>query len=439
MPCDPSIRRELLRLLPEVGHKFGLGRAALRYLSWLIEFCTRADDWELGARAVVYANVGDLAARYPGRVSVRQINTYDRAIIDAFALPDTRSGNGRRYARRDPVTGRIVHAFGFELTGIAEKLPKMREEKAKLDAAEAMRRQRKQVLTIERARVRRLLVAVQSLRQVPQADRDHAAEIAAPIGERVTARQLADVREIETLIVVAQRAARELEALLLAGKTCGSDVKTSDASEENFRHLQKEPYLQTHLTVGCSPDGDNAARKPAGSVRETRPDGLSRRERAARPERDERATEYRGPAYLPPEATGAYMVSPVVALAAASDRFRAHLPAGCRRPSVGDIEEAARSLRAEVNVGAWAWRQACELIGAYPAALCLLIADRRAADGGVGSVGGCFVSMVRRAPSGKLHLDRSIRGLVNPHATQERVNVERFRAAEAGREVRYDA
>lgn len=79
MPCDTSIRRELLRFLPEVSHTFN-----------------------------------------PGRVSVRQINTYDRAIIAAFDLPDVRSGNGRRYAQRDPIPGRIVHAFGFELTGIAQ-------------------------------------------------------------------------------------------------------------------------------------------------------------------------------------------------------------------------------------------------------------------------------------------------------------------------------
>ena len=321
MPCKTSIRCELLRLLPEIGHTFNLGRATLRYLSWLIENCTRAEDWDPGARAVVYGNVGDLAARYPGRVSVRQINHYDREIIEQLKLPDMRSGNGRRYADRDPVTGRIVHAFGFELTGIAEKLPKMREEKAKLDAAEAERRQRKRVLTVERARVRRLLVAVQSLHQVPQADRDQAAEIAAPIAERVTSRQLADVRELEALIVTAQRAARELEALLLAGKTCGSDVKTSDVSEEKYRHIQKELNLQTPLTGCCSPGGDTAARKPAGSVREMRPDGLSRRKRAATPERDADAPEYRGPAFMPPEATGAYMISPVVALAAASDRF----------------------------------------------------------------------------------------------------------------------
>ena len=90
-------------------------------------------------------------------------------------------------------------------------------------------------------------------------------------------------------------------------------------------------------------------------------------------------------------------------------------------------------------MGAWAWRQACELVGAYPAALCLLIADRRSADGEVSSVGGYFLNSIRRAPAGKLHLDRSIRGFTNPRAAEERAAVRGFHAAEAGRGVRYDA
>jgi DNA-binding transcriptional MerR regulator len=438
MPCDTSIRRELLKLLPEVGHKLGLGGASLRYLSWLIERCTKEVDWEPGARAVVYANVGDLAARYPGRVSVRQINHYDSEIICQLKLPDMRSGNGRRYAQRDPATDRIVHAFGFELTGIAEKLPDMRKAKAELDAAEAMRRQRKRLLTVERARVRRLLVAAQSLDQVQQTDRERAQVIAAPICERVTARQLTDVRKLEALIVAAQHAAKEIEMLLLAGKTGGSDVKSSDVSEENYRHLHSKLNSEIPLTGCCSPDGDTAARTLAGAARATRPAECSRMKHAAQPEHADQITEYRGPAFLPPEATGAYMIAPTVALAAASERFRAHLPPGCR-PSVGDIEVAAQALRSEVGVGAWAWRQACELVGTYPAALCLLAAERRAADGVVGSIGGYFVSMIRRGRTGTLRLDRSIRGLASPRAPQKGEGAGAIHQTKAEREVRYDA
>ena len=135
--------------------------------------------------------------------------------------------------------------------------------------------------------------AVAALHDVPQSTRDRAAEIAAPIRERVTDRQLANMHELEHLVVAAWCAASELEALLLAGKTCGSDVKTSDTSEENFRHLQTRiDSKSTPFSRGCSPDGDNAARKPAGSVRETRPAGLSRRERAARAEPAAQAASY---------------------------------------------------------------------------------------------------------------------------------------------------
>lgn len=439
MPCDTSIRRELLKLLPEVGHKLGLGGASLRYLCWLIERCTMEVDWVPGARAVVYANVGDLAARYPGRVSVRQINHYDREIIDELALPDMRSGNGRRYADRDPLSGRIVHAFGLELTGLAEKLPELRKAKTELDDEEAKRRQRKRLLTTERARVRRLLMAVQSLDLVPQADRERAQVIAAPIGERVTVHQLADVCELEALIVAAQSAARELEALLLEGKTCGSDVKTSDVSEENYRHLHSELNSEIPLTGCCSPDGDTAARTLGGAERETRPAERSRMKRAVRPEHAKQIAEYRGPAFLPPEATGAYMIAPTVALAAASEHFRAHLPPDCRRPSVGDIETAAQALCGKVDVGEWAWRQACELVGAYPAALCLLAAERRAADGDVASIGGYFVSMIRRGRTGTLRLDRSIRGLAYSCAPKKGEASRAIRQTNAGREVNHDA
>lgn len=368
MPCDTSIRPELLKLLPEVGHILGLGGASLRYLYWLIERCTKKHDWEPGARAVVYGNVGDLAARYPGRVSVRQINHYEREIIDKLALPDIRSSNGRRHGDRDPVTDRIVYAFGLELTGLAEKLPELRKAKIELDDEEAKRRQRKRLLTTERARVRRLLLAVQSLDLVPQAERERAQLITAPIGERVTVRQLADVRELEVLIVAAQAAARELEALLLTGKTCGSDVKTSDVSEENYRHLHSELNSEIPPTGCCSPDGDTAARTLAGTERETRPAEHSRMKHAAPPECAEQIAEYRGPAFLPPEATGAYMIAPSVALAAASERFRAHLPPGCNRPSVGDIEAAAQALRSEVDGLATGLRAGRRLpCGALPA------------------------------------------------------------------------
>jgi replication initiation protein RepC len=416
MPCDTSIRAELFQLLPKVGHTLSLGKAALDHLLWLIARTPPA-DWESGARAVVFMEVKKVAEERG--VTPRQINTYERDIAEAFGLVQAKSCNGRRYGQRDPETGKIVHAFGFELTGLKGALPDLRRAKAELDAMKATRAQRARQLVIERARVRRLADAVAALHYAPQSARDTAAQIAAQICERVTDRQLADVQELERLIVAAWRAASELEALLLAGKTCGSDVETSDPSEENFRHIQTKTDSLSPLTGCGSPDGTAAAGKPAVARREARPAGLPRGRHAARPEPHVADAEYTGPAYMPPEATGAYMVRPGTAVAAASERFRAYLPVVDRAVAVADVVDAARELRAELDIGARAWREACEVVGAYPAALCLLIVDRAVIERGIASPGGYFRSMIRRAPVGKLRVDRSIYGLLRAQVPEE--------------------
>ena len=405
MPCETSIRSELLRLLPKVGYKLSLGRAALNHLLWLIAW-TRPTDWEPGARAVVFMEVKKVAEERG--VTPRQINTYERDIAEAFGLVAVKSCNGRRYGQRDPETGKIVHAFGFELTGIKDALPDLRQAKAELDTMKTMRAQRAHQLRIERARVRQLANAVAALHDTPQSVRDMAAAIVEPHCERVTDRQLTDMQELERLLVAAWRAESELEALLLMGKTCGGDGETSDRSEENFRHLQARIDSQSSLTGCSSPRVDSTTRQPAGAVRETRPAGLSRKPPAG--VGVDADADYDGPAAV--SGTGAERIKPGLAMQAASERFRAHAPLN-RRPSPSDVVDGARSLLPELGVDGSTWRYACQIIGPYPAALAVLIADRAALDRGIDVPGAYLRGMVRRAIGGALALDRSVFGLVN--------------------------
>ncbi|WP_420792993.1 replication initiation protein RepC [Oleispirillum naphthae] len=74
--------------------------------------------------------------------------------------------------------------------------------------------------------------------------------------------------------------------------------------------------------------------------------------------------------------------------------------------------DAARSLLPEIGIDASTWRYACEIIGLYPAALALLIADRAALDRGVLAPGAYLRGMSRRAIDADLALDRSMFGLV---------------------------
>ncbi len=391
MKDDSSMRGELLDLLPVVGHRFGLGRAALDHLVWLIRR-TRAMDWRPGNRAVVYKSVEETAAERG--ITPRQVNNHERAIAEAFGCHAS-CPSCRRYGQRDKESGRIVHASGLELTNLQQALPALRSFKADLDRDHERRRQRKRELTAARGQVRRLANVVFAIGNDTQAEK--ARSIVGRIGARISPHEATDVRALESLIRKAEAAARELKALLLTGKTCGSDVQTSDTSEEKFRHIDPSLDLQSTLTGGCIPEGDNAVQKPAGFSHDRHADCED---------------DYDGSPFVKPEDIGAHRIPSRLATRAASDRFRTHLPFPCRPPTAEDIVDAARELAPELGIGHMLWREACQIVGPYPAALCALIADRAAFERGITSPGGYFRAMVRRAPSGGLTIDRSVFGLL---------------------------
>ncbi len=392
MKDDSSVRGELLDLLPVVGHRFGLGRAALDHLVWLIRR-TRAMDWRPGNRAVVYKSVEETAAERG--ITSRQVNNHERSIAEGLGC-HVSCPNCRRYGQRDKESGRIVHASGFELTSLQRSLPALRSFKADLDREHERRRLRKRELTAARGQVRRLANAILAIGDDNQADA--ARTIVGRISVRISAQETADVCSLESRIREAEAATRDLKELLLGGKTCGSDGEISDVSEEKFRHIDPSLDSQSTLTGGCRPERDNASRKPSGATRRGR--------------RANRGDDYDGPAFVAPEGTGAHRIPSRIAVQAGSDRFRAHLLFPRRPPTVDDLVDSARDLSLELGIGHAAWREACQIVGPYPAALCVLIADRAATERNVTSPGGYFRALVCRAPSGKLAIDRAVFGLL---------------------------
>jgi replication initiation protein RepC len=116
---------------------------------------------------------------------------------------------------------------------------------------------------------------------------------------------------------------------------------------------------------------------------------------------------------MPPEETGAHRIHARLAVKAASPRFLAHIPLEPRQPTPDDVVDAAKGLLPDLRISRAAWRYACQIVGPYPAALCVLVTDRAAAKRGVASPGGYFRAMAKRALSGELALDRSIFGFLN--------------------------
>ena len=77
-----------------------------------------------------------------------------------------------------------------------------------------------------------------------------------------------------------------------------------------------------------------------------------------------------------------------------------------------DVITAAKGLLPELRIGGATWRYACELIGPYAAALCVLVADRAVLRAGAIVYPAAYVrAMAKRALTGELALDRSLFGL----------------------------
>lgn len=412
MTSAPSVRAELLDLLPVAGRRFGLGWRALDHLAWLIRH-TRVLDWDPGNRAVVYLSVSETAAQRG--VTARQIYNYEQEIAGVFGLRMETAYNRRRYGRRDPETGRVAFAFGFELTGLRAVLPALRQARAEIEAEHAKRRALKRRLAAVRGQVRKLADAVYRLGDEEQIF--EAQEIAESVRGRLE--EGVELREVERRLAEALAAQAALETLLLQGKSGGSDVKTSDTSEINFRHIHPTTHHPTDDSSSLSSpsvDREESGRRPwrrscAGLVRASARPGSCLQEEAVSifgTVNDDSA-----PPIVDREETGAHRVRVKLARLAASDHFRDRIPLARRAMSEEDLVEAARSLLVPLGINASAWREACGIIGPYPAALCVLITDRAAAERGVDSPGGYFRAMARRALSGELNIDRSIFGLLD--------------------------
>ncbi|MGE4527536.1 MAG: helix-turn-helix domain-containing protein [Rhodospirillaceae bacterium] len=235
----PSARYAIINLIEKAGHTLGLSRPMIDHLAYLIRH-TQEVDWQPGNRAIVYKSV-TLMARDQG-IGERQINNRERELIDTLNLEHAPSGNFRRYGYRDKETGRILRAFGIDITALKSRLPALETALAEQEAAEARWRDRKHELSGLKGRIRKLMDAAtaQGLGSTAEALQARYAGYLGRIRAETT------TQEIERRILCARALKDALERALLLGKTAEQPVKTSDTSEPDFRH--KDSSIDLHTT-----------------------------------------------------------------------------------------------------------------------------------------------------------------------------------------------
>jgi replication initiation protein RepC len=413
-------RYDLLNLVKRVGRELGFTTCLIAHLEYLIRF-TQERDWLPGSRPVIYQSVTSTAQERG--ISERQVNNLERRLHQLGALTWRDSGNQRRYGARDEATGRIMFAYGVDLSPLGTLYGALLAEAERLDRYKRDWMQAKRRICALRRSVKRYMEAIIPL---PPALQDAIETSEQALEERIVAHHALSVLqawilELEELTVLLHE---RLDSAFAGHPRepqtgCEKPVKTSDYSEENFRPYYNTIQPQSSIKEDTSNvPGDTSgemhranARQPAavcGCASKEAHHGRKSNQRKRDLSEDSRSSASYNTAY-----TGIEQLTLEQVYRAASPRFQGMVDAD-GSVEWKDMIQAAQRLYPALGIHSSAWAEACLEIGSSAAAVCILIAERRMTDPEqpVRSPGGFLRGCLKKARSGDLHLVQSVFGLV---------------------------
>lgn len=385
-------RYGLLLLAKRAGKLAGFTPRMLALLEYYLAF-TRDLDWEEGGRPVVYQSLARTALDLG--VTERQVQKLEAALFAAGAISWNDSGNHKRYGQRDSETGRIIYAFGVDLTPLAYLRPQLEAVLAKKRTHDDTWMAAKRRASWLRRQVRGLL-AEWSQREEGAAVAEVAVFAAQYDKLAVPIRTSIDLASLEALVAEHQRlyntivAAMGLEGAEPEGaaQLASMPRETAKGSPRGEPQVAHYKYSTHSFIEPCSRDDEGF------------------QESVMRPSEEKGQRLPLGRA-----SCGMEHITLGMALAAASERLAAHLPTD---PGWSDLVEAAYRTRCDLGVSQQSWGEACAVLGRSVAAVALLITDRAALreDGGARAPAAYFRGLARRAEAGELRLHSTLFGLV---------------------------
>ena len=232
-------RFTVVRLLRQIGRDFGWTGRLIDHLELLISH-SQEDDWRGGNRPLVWLSLQETAFRL--NISKRQARRNENALLSLGAIAFQDSANCRRFGYRDE-EGRIVEAYGLDLSPCAELIPRLT---LALEQAVANREKYlilRRRISATRRRIRSALVASLGRKEVKEA--------AAIIEQEITQMgPVHDGRDPESLEQEARRLDRidhQLRALL--------DGELGEASDKNV--CQARPQRPPGRTPESAPEYKN--------------------------------------------------------------------------------------------------------------------------------------------------------------------------------------
>ncbi|MBL4763563.1 MAG: hypothetical protein JKY93_12805 [Gammaproteobacteria bacterium] len=375
---DNTSHYDLLVLVKRIGKEAGFTSKMICLLDYYMSF-TRNCDWEQGSSPIVYQSISR-TARDMG-VSERQIQRLEQALFEAGALTWHDSGNHKRYGVRCDKSGRILHAYGADLSPLAslkEDLEDKLRDKKLIDNA-WMEFKRK--ISWYRRGIKSLIAELEE-----QGD-DKAVEYLCQYDkDAITIRAHMSLCKIKDL----HNKHKDLYDLIMS--YIELSAKRSCRDDNNVAHIENTNNKQSNKLE--SRDNSHAFNNTSSEVQK----------RHAEPSEQEDILLQMGLQHL----------SLKNVLHAASERFIERMPMEQRPMSWNDFIEAAYSLKNDLCISQSSWAEGCAVLSRGGAAICILLIDQgmnREIDP-VLRPSGYFNAMIGRAKKGELHLHNSIFGLL---------------------------
>ena len=364
---------QLLAAFKAAAPRLGISPRLVHAVDWLFCF-TQPQDWEEGTRPIVWPSAQmQQGALGLGPSQAKEINNH---LIELGLVTMKDSPNGKRYGRRHEQTGRILEAYGFDLSPIAARHAEFVRlaKEAKAERAVMGRLRRRSTIA------RKAIVQILETAQEYAFDGEEWETLAHETNDLVRALRAVERPDemeagVESLERRQQAARERLEHLL-------ETVETGPKEPEN------RPHIYNYIPIfNLKKDTVVTTNTCSGKV-ET---GVSQSSTPVQPKHPDKGMVH---GITPDE------------LVQLAPKLKPYLC--CPDSTWPELVDAADWLRGDLGVSKSLWGDACLAMGRELAAIALAIVSTKEADHFKTSPSGYFHGMVAKHIAGQLHLERTV-------------------------------
>jgi replication initiation protein RepC len=370
---DGVSKGQALAALKQAARPLGLSHRLRDAIDVLFAF-SQPQDWQPGARPIVWPSNRKLEITLG--LGKRQVQNVLSALIRAHLITPVDSPTGRRWGHRD-TTGKIVEAYGFDLSPIALRYEEFVALAERAAAGERERMALRRRLTIARKAIQQI---AETAVEYQLADRNWHYWLAEALALVLT---ISDDLSLGDL----RAAVAELEHWRAGGE------EALRAALDSRQNTPAGAISCTPITTTTQPEADNSATRNSNSEESRSGPGDS-------PISPDPVSPERSQPALP-------AITPKLILSV-SPELKTYIFTAS--PGWPDIVEAANGLRQRLGISRPAWIDACQAMGRYQAATAVAVIAAKGKS--IHSPGGYLRGMTGRARNGELHLSNSLWGLV---------------------------